>query len=435
MDTSTRKPQDSNSSSSGNFQNIPSSNAKPKFESSGSKGNSMGTQANSDGEQQKVVVSSIKTVSGPQQTQDLVRSPIVAADTPHVVSVTTGADQKGQQHDTQLENVTTDTQKQQQTSADFKDTTLANVAVEETGNPEVKVKPQEIDNSPDPQKQDPNKGHYETKPSGLLMWGFILCCCVLSAPLGGGFAFVLVPAQFASFGLVVFSKKGKKKVWKLDKKSMPEDKLVTQQNLEKMVTAAENNTPDNILTPVPEGQVDKLLAEMVQGLPQEQQEKARADLSAFAAAIQALAISNGISAEDAQELTSFMDSPEKSAAIFKSLSDSGIAKNMKSFISATGDEEKHTAAEQLVKSLEKVVSEVIPGTKEFPAKELLERLKGIDPEKTKEMIDNLAKSHDLVKDNVSPLLKFGDPNQAVSKSYPSGGNKQAVDKNQSALSI
>ncbi len=367
-----------------------------------------------------VTVDSVRTIlDSPIQSQ--LQNPIGTGNPSHITTFKTVAED--QQPSISLDTAHPDAQQQQQQqSADPKNAVLAGTTIEEIEKPD---KQQEPDNSPAPQPQDPNKGHYETKPSGVMMWGFVLCCCVLSAPLGGGFAFLLTPAQFASFGLVVFWKEGKRKVWKLDKKSLPGDSLVTtQENLEEMITNAENGTPDNILTQVPDGQVDALLAEMVQGLPQEQQQQAMEDLSAFAAAMQAIAISEGMSPEEAQQMTSFIASPERNNAMLKSLHNSGIKEAMESFISAADDQAKHSAAEQLVKSLTKVTQEIAPATEDFPHKELLAQLMGNDPNLTKKLIEDLAARQDVVRKNASPLLKLGTPDQVPPKSHVSARNGQ-----------
>lgn len=112
------------------------------------------------------------------------------------------------------------------------------------------------DLSKDQEKQeDKIKGKFKDKNGILLFWGFLVCACVLSTPLGGGFAFLLTPAQLSSFALIPFFKKTKKRVYVLDKeKSNANDKLVVANNgkgsADKALTVANK---ENIEKSLPEG--------------------------------------------------------------------------------------------------------------------------------------------------------------------------------------
>lgn len=105
---------------------------------------------------------------------------------------------------------------------------------------DVAVRTQPTNTSPKQEFEEKNKGHYEKKAGAFLFWGFVVCCCVVSAPLGGGFALVFVPPQAASFGLCVFWKGGEKKVWVIDEVSNPGDKLVSSHNIDTLVNKLEN---------------------------------------------------------------------------------------------------------------------------------------------------------------------------------------------------
>ncbi len=97
-------------------------------------------------------------------------------------------------------------------------------------NPDKKQNNQKEDISPDQKQQEQNGGHYEKKKGPLILWGLIACMCILAGPLGGGLAFLFVPAQLSSFLLIPFYKRGTKKVFVADRKSNPRDKLVSAEN-------------------------------------------------------------------------------------------------------------------------------------------------------------------------------------------------------------
>ncbi len=321
-------------------------------------------------------------------------------------------------------------QQNQKLNNGFNNAVLDNVQVEEIEEkPKDKTKEQQDkDRSPEPQKQESNQGHYETKPGGLILWGLALCCCVLSAPLGGGFAFLLTPAQFASFGLIGFWKRGKRRVWKVDKRSMPEDSLVMQQDFEKLITQAENGNHDNMLTPVPENQTTSLLNDLLKDIPAEQKQKATEELNAFSAAIQALAISEGMSVKDAQEMTSFMASLGGKSNAIQSIANSDIKKAMEDFIAATDDQAKNDAAKQLVDNLQKITHEIAPATEEFPHKELLTQLMNEDPEIVKKMTETLAKRHDAVKNKINSLSGLETSNCKIPSHTSSLNNRNVNEK-------
>lgn len=108
------------------------------------------------------------------------------------------------------------------------------------------------------QEKPQNSGHYEDSKKGdYLFWGFLLCAVVLSAPLGGGFGFLLAPTQAASFGLLPFWKRKARKRWVVDPVN-PDDKLLTDTAQDKAGTSINHDMLAN-----PE-MGDELLAENVQ---------------------------------------------------------------------------------------------------------------------------------------------------------------------------
>lgn len=82
-----------------------------------------------------------------------------------------------------------------------------------------------------------NSGHYENQTKGILLIGPALCLLILLGPLGGGFAFLLTPAQFASFGLLPFFKKDEEQVWVADLSNTPLDSVVRAAERDSLVTA------------------------------------------------------------------------------------------------------------------------------------------------------------------------------------------------------
>ncbi len=139
--------------------------------------------------------------------------------------------QENNAKDVQVQNI--DVKQEDDLQNDLNNAVLDGVNIEE--NPEnqavlddVRIAQNNKDNqlSKDQDKQE-NNGHYEERDGHALLWGLLICSCVLLGPLGGGFAFLFTPIQLSSMLLIPFYKKGKRKVFVADKDSNPQDKLVS----------------------------------------------------------------------------------------------------------------------------------------------------------------------------------------------------------------
>jgi len=276
--------------------------------------------------------------------------------------------------------------------------TLDSVAIEELDNLKLGVKRQRSDNSPDPEKQELNKGHYEKKSSGVLLWGFVLCCCVLMGPLGGGFAFVLTPAQFASFGLIVFWKKGQKKVWKVDKNSMPGDRLITQKSIDKMLNAVQNGG-DKMLTPIENP--DKLLAQMMESIPQDQRDQAARELAEFSSVIEALAKANGVEQKAVDEISGVMKNLATTPTAMQTLKGSEFDRAFSEFIVNESESDRRSIAERIIKSFSEVMQKITPDAEQFKDAKLLLQLRDNDPDAAKKAVEALVKSRETIKEKMS----------------------------------
>ena len=264
---------------------------------------------------------------------------------------------------------------------------------------DVKVRPQNETVSPDQDFQEKNDGHWENKKKGFLFWGFLVCSAVLSFPLGGGFAFLLVPAQGASMGLCVFWKRGQKKVWVVDKSNNPGDKLLATKDSDTLGANVEGN---DILNTIQE---KSDILDTGQGKANEiskflDSPDVQKELKAFSAALNILSDSGlkDVDPKTIEDLSKILSDPKQLESISGVIKSAGIANAMDKLAKSAelSPEERNAAANELAQNLSDAISK-LPQMEGVISPELKEQISSKDSQ----FRQNVAKAMS----NNAPKLK------------------------------
>lgn len=274
-----------------------------------------------------------------------------------------------------------------------------------------------------------NKGHYEEKPSGYLFWGFVLCACVLSFPLGGGFAFLLAPAQAASMGLCVFWKRGKRKVWVVDKKSNPGDKLVTvAKNKDKLTKTADgkdkaliNNVSGKEGLITTKQGAENIVSSLTGSGNTELSPKAQKELAALGKTLETLSASgiDGIDSKDIKDLSKMLSDPEQFKNIAGVIKDENMAEIMDKLANASKlpQNERDAIANELAKKMTSAISK-LPEAKEIITPKLEQNLAKAISSNNIEAIKQSLEPLKQVKDASSNKTNGGKATNFLTKSQP-----------------